>query len=654
MGKLDLWVTDSKYNRLMHNTGQMRFDDISTTAGLSQAEAQYTSWATGAYDFDNDGWLDILAFHGGLIHMVPQEHSLFRNLGQGKFEDVSRTGGSVLDVKTVARGGCFADYDNDGKVDAFMVNLDTPGTLLHNATANKQHWISLNLRGTKSNRDGIGAHLELTAAGKNADSGTSRGLGLSLAGRWPDALWTRLGRDSGQTYNSVAQRQAAGAHASGGRSHTHRRGTGVRAKLTQLLAIAAATVLLMVAYCARMQVRAAGPIVATEPQYLSPSEMAFSPDGHWLYVVCERSDQLLVLDSATGVVKNRIPVGHIPRGLAVSPDGARVYVANSWDDTLSVIDVKDPSRTEEFATGWEPISVVVDRAGKTLYVANRVSNDISLIETATGHEIKRLSAGRGASYLALSPDGTRIYCTHVYPRIAESRTPPESEITVIDTARQIVVNRLPLKNVAGMFHVALSADGRFGVAAQMRPKNLVPLAHVEHGFVFGYSLTLFGLAVGAPVQVPLGRAGPLLLAAVWSCDLTGRQSHLCRVGRVGCCHRNGYKQAAELFAAASGALRQRPVGRESLRERAHRGGTQPPRPAAFARRQTPLCRQSHGRHAGCDRHGHQQSGGDPSTSAARTNSPLCATGNNSSTARGLPSRGNSVARTVTSTTPLTA
>ncbi len=277
----------------------------------------------------------------------------------------------------------------------------------------------------------------------------------------------------------------------------------MRAKLTQLLAIGAATVLLMVAYCARMQVRAAGPSAPSEPQYLSPSEMAFSPDGRSLYVVCERSDQLLVLNSATGVVKNRIAVGHIPRGLAVSPDGARVYVANSWDDTVSVINVKDSSRSEEFATGWEPISVVLDRSGKTLYVANRVSNDISLIEAATGHEIKRLSAGRGASYLALSPDGTRIYCTHVYPRIAESRTPPESEITVIDTARQTVVDRLPLNNVAGMFHVALSADGRFGVVAQMRPKNLVPLAHVEHGFVFGYSLTLFGSAVGAPVQVPL-------------------------------------------------------------------------------------------------------------------------------------------------------
>ena len=128
-GKLDLWVTDSKYHRLMHNTGKGRFEDVSAASGLAQAEAQYTSWGTGVYDFDNDGWLDILSFHGGLINMVPQEQSLFRNLGGGVFEDVSRQGGAVLDVKTVARGGCFGDYDNDGKIDAYMVNLNAPGTL---------------------------------------------------------------------------------------------------------------------------------------------------------------------------------------------------------------------------------------------------------------------------------------------------------------------------------------------------------------------------------------------------------------------------------------------------------------------------------------------------------------------------------------------
>lgn len=165
-GKLDLWVTDSKFNRLMHNAGNGMFDDVSAKAGISQATAQYTSWGSGIYDFDNDGWPDILTFHGGLIHLVPQEHSLFKGLGNGKFADVSRDAGPILDVKSVARGACFADYDNDGKMDAFLVNLGAPGTLIHNVTATTNHWIAFQLRGTKSNRDGIGAHLEIQSGGR--------------------------------------------------------------------------------------------------------------------------------------------------------------------------------------------------------------------------------------------------------------------------------------------------------------------------------------------------------------------------------------------------------------------------------------------------------------------------------------------------------
>ena len=84
-GVLDLWVTDGRYNRLLHNTGKMSFEDIGASNGVSQANAQYASWGTGVYDFDNDGLLDILIFHGGLIHLIPQEHTLFRGLGNGKF-----------------------------------------------------------------------------------------------------------------------------------------------------------------------------------------------------------------------------------------------------------------------------------------------------------------------------------------------------------------------------------------------------------------------------------------------------------------------------------------------------------------------------------------------------------------------------------------
>jgi hypothetical protein len=204
-GVLDLWVTDGHYNRFLRNTsipadksssvgsntgvpadrsssvgsnsGQLGFDDIGASNGVSQANAQYVSWGTGVYDFDNDGLLDILIFHGGLIHLIPQEHTLFRGLGNDKFADVSRDAGPVLSERTTARGACFADYDNDGKVDAFLVNLGAKGTLLHNVSTNTGHWIEIKLVGTKSNRDGIGARVEVYAAGKRQTAERVAGSG---------------------------------------------------------------------------------------------------------------------------------------------------------------------------------------------------------------------------------------------------------------------------------------------------------------------------------------------------------------------------------------------------------------------------------------------------------------------------------------------
>lgn len=165
-GVLDLWVSDGHYNRYLHNIGKQGFEDEGASNGISQANAQYVSWGSGVFDFDNDGNQDILIFHGGLIHLIPQEHTLFRGLGNDRFQDVSLQGGDVLSVRTVARGACFADYDNDGKVDGFLVNLGARGTLLHNVSTDTGHWIAVKLIGSKSNRDGIGARLEVLAGGK--------------------------------------------------------------------------------------------------------------------------------------------------------------------------------------------------------------------------------------------------------------------------------------------------------------------------------------------------------------------------------------------------------------------------------------------------------------------------------------------------------
>jgi len=180
-GMLDLFVSDGHYNRMLRNTGKMTFDDIGAGNGVSQANAQYVSWGTGVYDFDNDGLLDILIFHGGLIHLIPQEHTLFQGLGGGRFADVSEGAGAVLNERTVARGACFADYDADGKVDAFLVNLGAKGKLVRNVSPNSGHWVAINLVGAmrpgdrnsgpgpsaRSNRDGIGAKVEIFAGAKH-------------------------------------------------------------------------------------------------------------------------------------------------------------------------------------------------------------------------------------------------------------------------------------------------------------------------------------------------------------------------------------------------------------------------------------------------------------------------------------------------------
>jgi YVTN family beta-propeller protein len=263
-----------------------------------------------------------------------------------------------------------------------------------------------------------------------------------------------------------------------------------------------------------------------DPRYLSPSELAFSPDGKTLYALCEEANLVMAMDLTGAQPRRTVAVGGLPRGIAVAPDGRRLYVTNSWDDTVSTIDAAEMKQVATMHTGMEPYGIVIDHAGKTLYVANRISDDVSVLDAASGRQVARIPAGHGASYLALSPDGQQVYCTHVYPEIGKDRTPselsmpwigsihvkvapeedrraPQSQITVIDTKTNRAVTTIAQNNVAGVFHLALSQDHRLGVAAEMRPKNLVPLAHVEHGWAFGYSLLLFGKDVGQPVHVPL-------------------------------------------------------------------------------------------------------------------------------------------------------
>jgi YVTN family beta-propeller protein len=241
--------------------------------------------------------------------------------------------------------------------------------------------------------------------------------------------------------------------------------------------------------------------VPSNNHYPSPGELAVAPDGRRVYIVCEGTEELVVADPTARSVVARVPVGRAPRGIALSPDGARIYVANSWADTVAEIDAASLKVIRTLSAGFEPTGLSLDASGQALYVANRISNDVSVIDLSTGSEVGRLAAGRGASYVAAN--GSRVYVTHIYPNPGRHRTPTESEITEIDAEHQTVDARPRLHSAAGVFHIALSPDGRLGLAAEIRPKNLIPLAHVEHGWAFGDSLAVFGDDVGGVVQLPL-------------------------------------------------------------------------------------------------------------------------------------------------------
>ncbi len=166
-GWQDLFVSDMRYHRLFHNPGPKGFWlDTTVETGVAAVSGQYVAWGDGFYDYDNDGWKDLFIVNGGLHWLIPMEDSLLRNNGDSTFTDVSSQAGSYFQFKKVGRGACFGDYDNDGYMDAFIVVLGGKGILLHAkppASGPRNHWLTLKLVGTRSNRDGFGARLEALA-----------------------------------------------------------------------------------------------------------------------------------------------------------------------------------------------------------------------------------------------------------------------------------------------------------------------------------------------------------------------------------------------------------------------------------------------------------------------------------------------------------
>ena len=217
--------------------------------------------------------------------------------------------------------------------------------------------------------------------------------------------------------------------------------------------------------------------------YKTPMNLVVSPDGKRLFVVCEASDSLVVVDTTTRAVVEEIAVGNLPHGVCLSPDGGTAYVSNRGDDSVSVIDLAKMAVEETIAVGDEPHGVVTDVAGRTLYVANAGSSDVSVVDLESRREIKRLSAARGTWGVSRSPDGKRVYVTNNLSHFVPFRTASRSEVTVIGTGRSVVDNRLMIPEANLVQGVDFAPSGDFALVTLIRTKNLVPMTRVLQGWV---------------------------------------------------------------------------------------------------------------------------------------------------------------------------
>jgi len=221
-GWQDLIVThlDFEQARLYRNLGDGSFEDATSAARLAYATFHFSSFGTRFMDYDNDGVRDLFMANGHILDNIQLSHAetqyaepklMFRNIGKGVFENVSEKLGPDFMLPRVSRGAAVADFDNDGDLDILVHNNGQAPQLLRNDGGNANHWLEIFLVGTKSNRDGVGARLKVTAqdlvlydqrkGGMSYQSAQDPrlhfGLGKrrvvdSVEVRWPSGTVTRL------------------------------------------------------------------------------------------------------------------------------------------------------------------------------------------------------------------------------------------------------------------------------------------------------------------------------------------------------------------------------------------------------------------------------------------------------------------------------
>ena len=159
-GRSDLYVPDFRQSCLYLNQARGFFDDQALAAGITRVVGDRIQWGAVLADFDNDGALDLYVARGDANSLAGYPDKLLLNDGKARFTDVSATAGPWFQQARLGRGVARGDFDNDGRVDLLVANLnDAPGLLRNTSALPGRHWLMVKLVGRTSNRDGLGAVL---------------------------------------------------------------------------------------------------------------------------------------------------------------------------------------------------------------------------------------------------------------------------------------------------------------------------------------------------------------------------------------------------------------------------------------------------------------------------------------------------------------
>ncbi|MCK5134953.1 MAG: beta-propeller fold lactonase family protein [Bacteroidales bacterium] len=222
--------------------------------------------------------------------------------------------------------------------------------------------------------------------------------------------------------------------------------------------------------------------------YLSPFNMAVSPDGSKLYVIAQEGNTLLVVGTETDKVIESIAVGERPHSVVIKSDGNSAFVSNQWADNVYEINLTSLKIVDTLKTGSGPAELVLSADEKFLYVVDSYSSEVSIIDLQTRTELKRLMAGNNPVAATLSPDRNQVYVTSRRTLAMPYGTPPMTELTVIDAATQRVKERKIFENAYIMENVAFTPSGDMAIATLIRPKNLIPAIQVERGWMMTHGI----------------------------------------------------------------------------------------------------------------------------------------------------------------------